>query len=45
MIYIYGDSHGDFSFAGTKLNVTNKSHHSITMHRIARDNVIINFTY
>jgi hypothetical protein len=43
MIYIYGDSHGDFSFKNLVLPNINKSQHSITMFRISRDNLIINF--
>jgi hypothetical protein len=43
MIYLYGDSHAHFSFKGLKLE--HKDYHSsgITMFRIGRDGVIINF--
>ena len=43
MIHIYGDSHAYFSFVNLKLDY--KDHHcnSVTMFRIGRDNVIINF--
>lgn len=43
MIHVYGDSHGQFSF--TNLNLQHISHiqYSITMFRIGRDNIIINF--
>ena len=43
MIYIYGDSHGTFSFKNLKLNHKNCICNSITMFRIGRDNIIINF--
>lgn len=43
MIHIYGDSHGKFSFKG--LTLPHKDYHepSVTMFRIGRDNVIVNF--
>lgn len=43
MIHIYGDSHAKFSFAG--LNLPYVDHHasSVTMHRIGRDRIIVNF--
>ena len=40
-IFIYGDSHAKFSFQN--LNCVNLHEFSITMHRIGRDNMIINF--
>jgi hypothetical protein len=43
MIYIYGDSHADHSFRNLKLTNTNNYHTNITMFRIGRDNIIINF--
>jgi hypothetical protein len=43
MIYIYGDSHAHFSFKNLKLPHNNLWRASITMHRIGRDNHIINF--
>ena len=43
MIYIYGDSHANLSFKN--LNINNKNYHqnNVTMFRIGRDNIIINF--
>jgi hypothetical protein len=43
MIYIYGDSHAYFSFRNLKLDHTDLSNSAITMYRIGRDNIIINF--
>ena len=43
MIYIYGDSHANFNFKNLILPHKNYYHNSITMHRIGRDNIIINF--
>ena len=43
MIFIYGDSHGVFSFKNLSLNHKNYSTFSITMNRIGRDNIIINY--
>jgi hypothetical protein len=43
MIYIYGDSHAHFSFKNLNLPHNNLWRASITMHRIGRDNKIINF--
>ena len=43
MIYIYGDSHGNFNFKNLNLIHKNCYHNSITMFRIGRDNIIINF--
>jgi len=43
MIYIYGDSHAHYSFKNLKLPHNNLWRASITMHRIGRDNHIINF--
>jgi len=43
MIYIYGDSHAHYSFKNLTLPNNNLWKSSITMHRIGRDNHIINF--
>ena len=43
MIYIYGDSHASFSFRNLTLNYKDLHCPSITMFRIGRDNIIINF--
>lgn len=43
MIHIYGDSHASRSFKNLKFNHLNYSQSSITMFRIGRDNIIINF--
>jgi hypothetical protein len=43
MIYIYGDSHGNFSFNNLALPHKKRHCNSITMFRIGRDNTIINF--
>lgn len=43
MIYIYGDSHAEFSFRNLNLLHINLREYSITMHRIGRDNIIVNF--
>lgn len=43
MIYIYGDSHASYSFKNLKINYTDLHENSITMYRIGRDNMIINF--
>ena len=43
MIYIFGDSHADFNFRNFSMSHSNKTEMSITMHRIGRDNQIINF--
>jgi hypothetical protein len=43
MIYIYGDSHALFSFKNLDLSHNNLYRPSITMFRIGRDNLIINF--
>ena len=42
MIFIYGDSHARFSFKRFEKEHINKSESSITMHRIGRDNIIVN---
>lgn len=42
MIYIYGDSHGMFSFNNLNIPYIDYHENSITMHRIGRDNRIIN---
>jgi hypothetical protein len=43
MIYVYGDSHGHFSFNNLELPYKDYHKSSITMFRIGRDNTIINF--
>ena len=43
MIYIYGDSHANLSFKDLKYDHINCHKNSITMFRIGRDNIIINF--
>jgi hypothetical protein len=43
MIYIYGDSHARFSFMNLGIPFYDKCEYSITMHRIGRDNQIVNF--
>ena len=43
MIYIYGDSHAGINFQNLKLDNTNLHYSAITMFRIGRDNIIINF--
>lgn len=43
MIYIYGDSHANYSFKNLALPHHNFYENSITMFRIGRDNNIINF--
>lgn len=43
MIHIYGDSHSNRSFKNLKLPYNDFHHDSITMFRIGRDNIIINF--
>jgi len=43
MIYIYGDSHASFSFKNLNLHYNDLHCPSITMFRIGRDNIIINF--
>ena len=43
MIHIYGDSHAEYSFRNLEKQNNNQSCHSITMFRIGRDNIIINF--
>ena len=43
MIYIYGDSHTVYSFKDLTLPSMNLSSVSVTMFRIGRDNIIINF--
>jgi hypothetical protein len=42
MIYIFGDSHGYHNYKNNS-NVINLYQSNITMHRIGRDNIIINF--
>jgi len=43
MIFIYGDSHARKSFNNLKLPYVDRHENSITMFRIGRDNIIINF--
>ena len=43
MIYIYGGSHAEYSFRNLELSHTNLREYGITMHRIGRDNIIVNF--
>jgi hypothetical protein len=44
MIYILGDSHGYHNYKNNPIpNVINLYQSNITMHRIGRDNIIINF--
>lgn len=43
LIFLFGDSHGGYNFVGMDLPYVNMSHSSITMHRIGRDNKIVNF--
>lgn len=43
MIYIFGDSHASYSFRNLKLEYRDLHMASITMFRIGRDNIIINF--
>ena len=43
MIFILGDSHARYNFANLSIPNLNLSENSITMHRIGRDNTIINF--
>ena len=43
MIYIYGDSHAGVSFKNLKLNYIDLHQPSITMFRIGRDGIVINY--
>lgn len=43
MIYIFGDSHARYNFKNLDKPHVNLSHDSITMHRVGRDNSIVNF--
>lgn len=43
MIYIFGDSHANFNMKNLSKEHINLHHNSITMHRVGRDNQIINF--
>jgi hypothetical protein len=43
MIFIFGDSHARFNFAGLTQPHVNHSTNSITMHRVGRDQVLIGF--
>jgi hypothetical protein len=44
MLYIFGDSHALFSFKGLAIPHQNRHQISITMHRIGRDKLIINYS-
>ena len=44
MLYIFGDSHALFSFKGLAIPHQNRHQISITMHRIGRDKLIVNYT-
>lgn len=43
MLFVFGDSHAEFNMKGFPLQHHNLRQYSITMHRIGRDNQIINF--
>ena len=43
MIYIYGDSHARFSFHNVGLDYKDFHRSAVTMFRIGRDNIIVNF--
>ena len=43
MLYIFGDSHGEFSFKGLSIPHENYRMYSVTMHRVGRDNQILGF--
>ena len=43
MIYIFGDSHANNNFKNFSISHVNKYQNSITMYRISRDKVILNF--
>jgi hypothetical protein len=43
MIHVFGDSHGSFLLKGSDINYNNHSYPSVTMYRIGRDNIIINY--
>lgn len=43
MILTYGDSHALYSFKNSNLAINNRYRSAITMFRIGRDNIIINF--
>jgi len=45
MLYIYGDSHARFSFMNLSIPFYDYCQYSITMHRIGRDNQIVNFNH
>lgn len=44
MIYLYGDSHARLSFSGLQAEHDSRSFNSVTMHRIGRDGIIVNWT-
>lgn len=43
MIHIFGDSHGGFLLKGSDIDYSDHSYPSVTMHRIGRDNIIVNY--
>jgi len=43
MIYLYGDSHSRESFKGLPFPHESRTENSVTMHRIGRDKVIVNW--
>jgi hypothetical protein len=43
MIYLYGDSHAERSFKNLTLPHSNQFINGVTMFRIGRDNIIVNF--
>ena len=43
MLFVFGDSHAEFNMKGFPLQHHNLRQYSITMHRIGRDNTIVNF--
>jgi hypothetical protein len=44
MIYLYGDSHAEFSFRGLSLPHECRREYSVTMHRIGRDKRVVKWT-
>lgn len=45
MIFLYGDSHANFSFTSLQYPHQNLYSSSVTMFRVGRDNIIPNFNY
>ena len=43
MLYIFGDSHANFSLRNLEIPHKNMYSNSVTMFRIGRDNIIINY--